>query len=458
MNEELNRVLRNLPSVEELLEEPAIASLLLRFPRASIVDSIRKTLHGIREDSFLSASVPDKMSIVKIVVRRVEKEKTNSGVPIINATGTILHTNYGRAPLPKCSLEKAAERCSGYLNIESDLEKGERGERMKRLREKIALACGAEDALVVNNNSAAVLLALIAISNHKEAVVSRGELVQIGGGFRVPEIIEQGGVILKEVGTTNQTYVEDYEKAVTEKTAMLFKVAPSNFEIVGFTHSVSIKELAALAQEKHIPLVFDLGSGAMFDTEQFGLRHEMTVSEALKEGCDLVCFSGDKLLGGCQAGIIVGRKELIGLLAKHPLMRIIRQDKITEAILTDIIDSYLDGKGEELPVWKLIRTDVATLQKRAERILAQCNAPQLSLMECSSVIGGGSMPNQTLPSIAISIQTEDADGLAKDFRLSYPPVVGRIEKGLLLFDLRTVFPEQDEILVQTITSVMKERK
>ncbi len=458
MNEELNRVLRNLPSVEELLEEPAIASLLLHFPRASIVDGIRKTLRGIREESFLSASVPDKMSIVKNVVRRVEKEKTNSGVPIINATGTILHTNYGRAPLPKCSLEKAAERCSGYLNIESDLEKGERGERMKRLREKIALACGAEDALVVNNNSAAVLLALMAISNHKEAVVSRGELVQIGGGFRVPEIIEQGGVILKEVGTTNQTYVEDYEKAVTEKTAMLFKVAPSNFEIVGFTHSVSIKELAVLAQEKHIPLVFDLGSGAMFDTEQFGLRHEMTVSEALKEGCDLVCFSGDKLLGGCQAGIIVGRKELIELLAKHPLLRIIRQDKIAEAILTDIIDSYLDGKGEELPVWELIRTNVETLKKRADDIIKRCSDIPLYTAECASVIGGGSMPNQTLPSVAVSIKYDDTDELAKEFRLSYPPVVGRIEKGHLLFDLRTVFPEQDEILVQTITTVMKERK
>ena len=398
------------------------------------------------------------MSIVEKVVRHITDGRDDGCVPIINATGTILHTNFGRAPLPRQTLENVAENCSGYVNVESDLESGDRGERMKGLRDKIAMMCGAEDALVVNNNSAAVLLTLVALSNHKEAIVSRGELVQIGGGFRVPEIIEQGGVILKEIGTTNQTFIDDYEKAISEKTAMIFKVAPSNFEIVGFTHAVNLKELAGLAHDKKIPLVFDLGSGALINTEQFGLRHEITVSEALKDGCDLVCFSGDKLMGGCQAGIIVGKKDLISILAKHPLMRIIRQDKVAEAILTDIVDTYLNGQGTELPVWRLVGTDVSTLRERAGAILKQSSDSGLSISECTSVIGGGSMPNQELPSIAISIETEDADGLAKAFRLSTPPIVGRIEKGSFLLDLRTVFPDQDEILIQAIKIVLKDRK
>lgn len=458
MNEELNRLLRNLPSVEELLEEQEIIALSTRFPRTVIVEKIRMTLQDIREDVVLSSCVPDKMSIVKNVVRQIEDGKNNGMVSIINATGTILHTNYGRAPLPKQSLERVANSCCGYVNIEGDLVSGERGERMKDLREKVALLCGAEDALVVNNNSAAVLLVLMALSNHKEAIISRGELVQIGGGFRVPEIIEQGGVILKEVGTTNQTFIEDYEKAVSEKTAMIFKVSPSNFEVVGFTHSVSIKELSGLARLKNIPLVFDLGSGALLDTEQFGIRHELTVSEALKDGCDIVCFSGDKLFGGCQAGIIVGKKDLIAALAKHPLMRIIRQDKVAETILTDIIDTYLDGKGLDLPVWKLISTDVQTLHDRAEEIIKRCDFQALSIKECFSVIGGGTTPNQHLPSVAVAIEAEDADSLAKAFRLASTPIVGRIEKGCLLFDLRTVFPDQDDMLIQTINNVMKERK
>ncbi|MGA3094157.1 MAG: L-seryl-tRNA(Sec) selenium transferase, partial [Dehalococcoidales bacterium] len=334
--------LRRLPAVEKLLESAELAPMVARYSRPLVTQAARHVLAGLREEIKEGKKSPTVAGVIKLVREHLSGEWPGFMSPVINGTGVILHTNLGRAPLSKKALEALSALGGQYFNLESDLGGGGRGTRALELRRLLAFLTGAEDAVAVNNNAAAVLLVLVALAHGKEAVVSRGELVQIGGGFRVPEIIQQSGVTLREVGATNQTSLRDYERAVNDKTALILKVHPSNFVQKGFVSQVSIGELAGLASKRGLPLVYDLGSGAVLDTAKFGLEHEPTVQESLQNGADLVCFSGDKLLGGPQAGIIAGKKNLIKLLLNHPLMRVIRLDKLSAMALEATVKSYLD--------------------------------------------------------------------------------------------------------------------
>ncbi len=453
MDLSVNERMRRIPSVEELLTDKAFAGLLVRYPRPYVTEGVRSLLSSkrdkIKNGIDVSCDPPDICSEVKGFLN---DSYPGFMTPVINATGIILHTNLGRAPLSQEAIKSLGSLAGAYIDLEYDLKTGERGPRNHDLRRMLSELTGAEDALIVNNNAAAVLLTLVALANKKSAVISRGELVQIGGGFRVPEILEQGGVTLKEVGTTNQTYIEDYEKA-SDDAAILLKVNPSNYEMTGFVHTVEIKELAALARKMNIPLVYDMGSGAVTDTEKYGLKHEYTVRQAVRDGADLVCFSGDKLFGGCQAGIIVGRKDLISELYKHSFMRVIRADKVTEIILSSVVKTYLDGKEDELPVIRMMGISPKEIKARAEKVIKELSGIQLDihLREGSSMVGGGTLPNQTLPTYLIAVRTDGSiDRFAEKLRTSDCPVIGRVEDDEFLMDLRTVLPEQDSSLSHII--------
>jgi L-seryl-tRNA(Ser) seleniumtransferase len=376
---------------------------------------------------------------------------------VINATGVIINTNLGRAPLSKAALAAMAEVAHGYSNLEYDLDSGGRGSRHTHVRALLRELTGADDALVVNNNAAAVLVVLSALATGRDVVVSRGELVEIGGGFRVPDVMRQGGARLVEVGTTNRTRLLDYEEAITDTTALLLAVHPSNFRVVGFTEAPELAALADLSHRHSLPLVHDLGSGSLLATDRWGLAPEPTVQQSVRSGADAVCFSGDKLLGGPQAGIIVGRSALLAQIARHPLMRAVRIDKLTLAALEATLRHYRDGEAESMiPVWQAIAMPVETIRVRAEH-LAQavrgCGTPAVVLTG-ESTIGGGSLPGETLPTVLCGI-VEDGDHLALEalaarLRAGAPPVVARIARDRLLLDPRTVRPEEDGALLDAL--------
>jgi L-seryl-tRNA(Ser) seleniumtransferase len=366
----------------------------------------------------------------------------------LNASGVIIHTNLGRAPLSRAALDAARNAAEGYSNLEYDLEAGERGSRHTLVTELLGRLTGAEDALVTNNNAAAVLLILTALGQGGEAIISRGQLVEIGGGFRIPDVMRQSGVSLIEVGTTNRTYATDFETAITERTALLLRVHASNFLQIGFVHQPVLAELVDVGQRHGLPVVDDLGSGSLLDTSHFGLATEPMVQASVTAGVALTAFSGDKLLGGPQAGIIVGRASEIGRLRKHPLMRAIRPDKLTLAALGATLVHYLRGEAErEVPVWRMIAAAPAELEARAQSLAAQLGA---TAVETRSAIGGGSLPGQTQPSWAVALDSPAPDRLAAALRHAEPPVIGRIEDNRLLLDLRAILPEQDVVLVGAV--------
>jgi L-seryl-tRNA(Ser) seleniumtransferase len=366
----------------------------------------------------------------------------------LNASGVIIHTNLGRAPLSRAALDAARNAAEGYSNLEYDLEAGERGSRHTLVTELLGRLTGAEDALVTNNNAAAVLLILTALGQGGEAIISRGQLVEIGGGFRIPDVMRQSGVSLVEVGTTNRTYAADFEGAITERTALLLRVHASNFLQVGFVHQPALAELVDVGQRHGLPVVDDLGSGSLLDTSHFGLATEPMVQASVAAGVALTAFSGDKLLGGPQAGIIVGRASEIGRLRKHPLMRAIRPDKLTLAALGATLVHYLRGEAErEVPVWRMISASPDDLSSRARLLAGILGA---GVVETRSAIGGGSLPGQTQPSWAVAFETPTPDKLAAALRHADPPVIGRIEDNRLLLDLRAILPEQDRVLEQAV--------
>lgn len=374
---------------------------------------------------------------------------------LINATGVIIHTNLGRAPLSESALCAVQDVGRDYSNLELELESGTRGSRHEHVVELLRHLTGAESALVVNNNAAAVLLALAGLAAGGEVIISRGELVEIGGGFRIPDVLRQSGAALVEVGTTNRTYAHDYAAALNSATSALMRVHSSNFRVIGFTHQPELRDLVTLAHAHQLPLIEDLGSGSLVDTAAFGVAWEPTIQHSIQSGVDLVCFSGDKLLGGPQAGIMAGRAELIQTLKQHPLTRALRPDKLTLAALAATLGEYLKGTAlQNVPVLRMAGTSLDSLERRVRAIIDRLGEGRAycSVADGQSAIGGGSLPEETLPTRLLEIQSpnSDAAGLARRLRAGSPPIIARIERGRILIDLRTVRPGDDAEIVDAL--------
>ncbi|MGO8950247.1 MAG: L-seryl-tRNA(Sec) selenium transferase [Ktedonobacterales bacterium] len=448
--------LRSLPSVDTVLRYLARAG---QIPHPMGVAAARAALAEARAE-IRAGAVVDKEVIFSRAVVLVAEQRRRRLRPVINATGVIISTNLGRAPLSKVAVTAMETIAGGYSNLEYDMEAGTRGSRQNAIRDLLCQVTGAEDGLVVNNNAAALLLVLATLAAQQEVVVSRGQLVEIGGGFRIPDLMRQSGARLVEVGTTNRTRLSDFEEALSDDTSLLLIVHPSNFRVIGFTESPNLAEVAGLAHARGLLLVHDVGSGCLLDTERWGLAHEPTPQESIEAGVDIVCFSGDKLLGGPQAGIIVGREMLLRRIAQYPLMRAVRSDKLTLAALEATLGLYRDGLAEsELPIWRAIGLPIADLQERAERwaeIVCSWGYAASTIADFST-IGGGSLPGETLPTVvcAVSLDGGIADGLARDLRQGSPAVVARIARGRLLLDPRTVDPGQDELLLQALSQTMR---
>ncbi len=461
-------LLRQIPSVDELLLQPRLAALSKRVERSVVVEVARAVLADLRGRiaGELAASVVAALSVGDIegtIAEWVERILAHSLQPVINATGVILHTNLGRAPLPESIVEEFRRTATQYSNLEYDLEAGARGKRDVHTAELLKRLTGAEAAIVVNNCAAAVLVALAALARGGEVIVSRGELIEIGDGFRIPEIMEQSGAILREVGTTNRTRLADYENAINEKSRLLLRVHPSNFKVTGFTDKPSLDELAVLSQRSGLPLVEDLGSGCLIDLSEHGIS-EPTVRQSVEAGVGLVTFSGDKLLGGPQAGILAGKKDLIARVRRHPLFRALRVDKLTIAALEATLGAYLRAAWDEVPAMRMIRMTPHELKRRAENFIRELR-PELSLDEVeieiadgTSLAGGGSTPSQSLPSKVIRIASARYSATKLEQRLRRAPagiaVIARVEDERLILDLRTVFPEQDPLLIKTLAAVL----
>jgi L-seryl-tRNA(Ser) seleniumtransferase len=460
-------LLRQIPSVDELLTQPRLAALSKRVDRNLVVEVARAVLADLRgriaEDSNWTAISLDGASVEELISSQVEKILSRSLQPVINATGVILHTNLGRAPLPESVVDEFRRSATQYSNLEYDLEAGARGKRDVHTSELLKRLTGAEAAIVVNNCAAAVLVTLAALARGGEVIVSRGELIEIGDGFRIPEIMEQSGAILHEVGTTNRTHLADYENAINEKTRLLLRVHPSNFKVTGFTDKPSLEELVALSQRSGLPLVEDLGSGCLVDLSEHGVN-EPTVKQSVGAGVSVVMFSGDKLLGGPQAGIIAGKKELIARVRRYPLFRALRVDKLTIAALEATLGAYLRAAWDEVPTMRMIRMTPQELKRRADNFIRELR-PELPLDEVeievadgASLAGGGSTPSQTLPTKVIRIASARYSATKLEQRLRRAPagvsVIARVEEDRLILDLRTVFSEQEPLLIKTLASAL----
>ena len=451
-----SELFRRLPAVDELLRSPAFASLVAAHGPASLADGARVVLGRLREE--ISSGLLDDRAlelalsgIADAVEQQVCRALSYSLRPVINATGVILHTNLGRAPLAEAALEHVRDTAACYSNLEFDVSAGERGKRdvhVDRLfRKLLSEATEAAETIVVNNNAAAVLLALNTLAEGGEVIVSRGELVEIGGSFRIPDVMAKSGAILREVGTTNRTRIADYEKAVSERTRLLLRVHRSNFEITGFTEQTSPAELVALGRRRGLPVMEDLGSGALIDLQSFGIGGEPGVLDSLRSGVDVVTYSGDKLLGGPQAGLISGRADLIGRMRSNSLFRALRVDKLTYAALEATLLAYVRRDLEAIPALRMMRLSKDEIGVRAEAVAAKATSAKLTLeiVDGESLLGGGAAPSSVLPTrlLAVTCENLSADEFCARLRGGDPPIVARVEEGRVLLDLRTVFPEQD---------------
>ncbi len=451
---------RGLPSVNRLLADGRVGALTVEYGTPTVTDLARQHLDDLRRAIAAGHPCPPFDEIASSLVERAASTLAPSLRPVINATGVIIHTNLGRAPLSDEALAAMAAVGRGYSNLEFGLEEGERGSRFVHLETLLCRLTGAEAAIAVNNNASALLLALGALTQGREVIVSRGQLVEIGGGFRIPDVMRQSGARLVEVGTTNRTYLHDYEEAIAEDTAALMRVHASNFRLTGFTYSVPLAELAALAHQRSLLLFDDLGSGCLLDTRPFGLAAEPTPQESVAAGADLVLFSADKLLGGPQAGIIVGKRDLVSVLRRHPMARAVRLDKTTIAGLAATLLHYLRGEAlSKVPVWRMIAAPLADLERRAHRWARACRRAGLParVVEGRSMVGGGSLPEESLPTRLLALGGDgslDLEALARRLRTGDPPLVGRIEQGTLLLDPRTVDPRQDRILLKALHTAL----
>jgi L-seryl-tRNA(Ser) seleniumtransferase len=456
--------------VDEFLLRPEVENLLRIYPRNVVVEGIRKGLGRLRQELLekenLSDIENDRFSfehLYPLLQREIELQIQPHLRRVINATGVVIHTNLGRSPLHPSALQHLVEVAQTYSNLEYDIDLGERGNRYAHVEGILCRLSGAESVLVVNNNAGAVLLALNTLAEGREAIVSRGELVEIGGAFRIPDVMKRSGAILREVGTTNRTYLSDYQKAIGPQTALLLKVHTSNFRVMGFASDVHLKDLVQLGREHHIPVIDDLGSGCFIDLTQYGLEKEPTVQEAIQTGVEAVTFSGDKLLGGPQAGIIVGKKSILDLIKTNPLTRALRIDKLTLAALESTLLLFLDEKQamEEVPTLKMLALDLSRLKRRGRRLLKRLSDRikkeiQLTLREDVSQVGGGALPLQELPTMVVAIKPFNfsVNSLEKNLRQGEPPIIARISKEELILDIRTVFDEEIPLLVSGIEKVL----
>ncbi len=458
-----NNPLRRLPAVNQILDAGPLAQKG-DHPRDQVVALIREELATLRETlrQHPEREVPDAPTLAQRVWVRLESELRPRLRPVINATGIVLHTNLGRAPLAGSAVEAVTQAAHGYLNLELDLETGKRSSRQSPIRAWLTRLTGAESATVVNNNAAATVIVLRALCQGKEVVVSRGQLVEIGGSFRIPEIMAVSGAILREVGTTNITRLSDYEKALTPATGAVMQIHTSNYRIAGFTRMVPLADLIHLGRRHQLPVIDDVGSGALVDFEQFGLKGEPTVKESVRLGADLVLFSGDKLLGGPQAGIIVGRTKWIQKIEKDPLMRAFRLDKLTLSALEATLRLYLDEERalRTIPTLRMLGLTLGELRVRGEALLERIRPfPGLKEVRLASdvaYVGGGSLPDQTMPTMVLEVNatTWSAGELSQRLRTGTPAVMGRVRAGAVVLDLRTVFPDQDPLLVQALQAAL----
>jgi len=449
-------LLRQIPSVDELLGRESLRRLEAELGHRVVVQAARTVLQSVREgiaNGTLKAFSP--AGLEENVAAAARDLAAYSLEAVINATGVILHTNLGRAPLARKAVERLAEIAGGYSNLEYDLGEGRRGKRDTHTDRLFAELVGAERTLVVNNNAAAVFLTLNALAEGGEVVVSRGELIEIGGSFRIPDICAKSGARLKEVGTTNRTRLADYAAAVNENTKALLRVHPSNFRVVGFAERPELAELTGLARQHHLPLIEDLGSGCLIDLRPLGIQDEPPVGASLRDGADVVTFSGDKLLGGPQAGLICGRREFLDRIRRNPLFRALRVDKLTIATLEATLRLYLDGNLDAIPALRMMRLPLEELAARAASLaakLTEISALSVRVEEGESVMGGGSTPGHSLPARLVAVQHSrlSARDLEAALRRNHPPIMARVERDRLLLDLRTVFDEQEAEIVQAL--------
>lgn len=462
------KLLATLPSVDEILKSEKGLQWRKSYPRRYVLKAIREAIEHTRQAILRDELKEISLEIMLTEIQKaVERLSEFSLKPVINATGIVIHTNLGRSVLSEEILENVKKVACGYSNLEYDLEKGERGKRYSHIQRLLNEITGAESSLIVNNNAAAVFVCLSTLAKGKEVIVSRGELVEIGGSFRVPDVMSSSGAILREVGTTNKTHLHDYEKAINENTGLLLKVHQSNFRTIGFTKQVTIDELVILGKKHNIPVMFDLGSGCLIDLKSYGIRIEPTVQEIVKAGCDIVTFSGDKLLGGPQGGVIVGKAELLEKIAKNPLMRAMRIDKLTLAAFEAVLMCYLDEDRakQEVPTLKMLLQDVGGIRERAKKIAQRLkrnlgasheDIAKIDVIEDSSQSGGGALPEIEFRTYVVAIKPKkiSVSTLEKRLRNGNPPIITRIKEDNLIIDARTVNNREVKILVQGLTAAL----
>jgi len=464
----LSQLFRKLPAVDDVMRDPAVCALVASYGHESVVDAARAVLVRLRQE-ITSGLLNDDNGLLELALsgltgaleNQLRQALSYSLQPLINATGVILHTNLGRAPLSAEAIEHIRETAASYSNLEFDLAAGVRGKRdvhVDRLFRKLLSSDAEISTIVVNNNAAAVLLALNTFAEGGEVIVSRGELVEIGGSFRIPDVMAKSGAILREVGTTNRTRTGDYEAAITERTRLLLRVHRSNFEITGFTEQASTAELVALARKRGIPLMEDLGSGALFDLRSIGISGEPGVLDSLRAGVDIVTYSGDKLLSGPQAGLISGGSKFISRMRSNSLFRALRVDKLIYAALEATLLAYVQRDHDAVPTLRMMRLTKEEIGKRAETVAAQISNSQfkVEIMDGESLLGGGAAPSSVLPTRVLALTCEglSADELATRLRVSEPPIIARVEEGRVVLDLRTVFPAQDAAVAAALNRIV----
>jgi L-seryl-tRNA(Ser) seleniumtransferase len=451
---------RGLPSVSRVLESTVFRDILREYPRPMVVETVRNVLARLRADWSSEGASPDLENLASLIREEIIEQEFDRTRPVVNATGVILHTNLGRAVLPQKAVDALAglNRC---VNLQIDLSTGKRGKRCHTAEQLLARLTGAEAALVVNNNAAATFLVLAALCKGREVIISRGQLIEIGGSFRLPDCIHQSGAIMVEVGTTNKTHLADYERAITENTGIILRVNPSNYRIVGFSKEVPIGDLAALREKHPVIVADDLGCGALIDLTPYGLPPEKTVQASIAAGADLAFFSGDKLIGGPQAGIIVGRKDLIAMIKKHPLTRLLRVCKLTDLALEHTLRLFLDPDTlvENHPTLRMLATPVESVRRRADDLAKALEGRvpglKIQVVESESETGGGSLPGVVIPSYALSVQMkrENADMLSHYLRRNEPPIIGRISEERVLLDMRTVLDGEEKIIAGALEKI-----
>lgn len=454
-------ILKNIPSVNELLESPQLRTLVDKVSHNVVVSEVRAFLDNLRSDVASRAAdvtIPSPGELAERIAQWISTGQQSHLRPVVNATGIVLHTGLGRAPLAKAAIEEVSTIASGYCSLETDTKTGQRSHRVLAVEKLLCELTGAQAATVVNNNAGATLLTLTALAEGREVIVSRGELIEIGGSYRLPDVMQTSGAVLREVGTTNKTRIADYEQAIGDVTGALMRVHSSNYKIVGFTEQTPLEKLVELGRRHNLPVIDDIGSGALIDLAKYGLGGEPIAADSIRAGADVVLFSGDKLLGGPQAGIIVGRRELIQEIAKHPLMRALRVGKMTLAALAATLRLYRDPASAEvsLPLLALMSTSIENLKNRAQRLAPQMAASAAvttaEAVEETAYLGGGSLPTQEMPTWCVALSPSDGsvDSLAARLRDGTPSVFGRVQRDRLLLDLRSVPADQDQWLIEAV--------